>query len=43
MNKIKKIIIIGGGLSAWSVANSFSNKKNVEIILISKKIVKSRL
>ena len=37
MNKIKKIIIIGGGLSAWSVANSFSNKKNLNVILISKK------
>ena len=39
MNKIKKIIIIGGGLSAWSVANSFSNKKNIKITLISKKNV----
>ncbi len=39
MSKIKKIIIIGGGLSAWSVANSFSDKKNIDIILINKKHV----
>ena len=30
---MKKIIIIGNGLSAWSVANAFINKKvNITII-----------
>ena len=33
---MKKIIIIGNGLSAWSVANAFLNK-NVQITIIGKK------
>ena len=33
---MKKIIIIGNGLSAWSVANAFTNK-NVQITMIGKK------
>ncbi len=33
---MKKIIIIGNGLSAWSVANAFVNK-NVQITIIGKK------
>ncbi len=33
---MKKIVIIGNGLSAWSVANAFTNK-NVQITIIGKK------
>ena len=33
---MKKILIIGNGLSAWSVANTFANK-NVHITIIGKR------